>query len=283
MATDKMARCGSTDIDLGNTIPDQSPPKKRIAASKKWVFTYNNYPINWRLALRLQDMELYAGWVIGEEVGESGTRHLQGYVEFKNKQRPLECIPLKGVHWEKARGNKEHNIAYCTKDGQWHASGKGFSPRPQVRCLAEADFRPWQARLASTLREVPNDRTVEWYWDTNGGVGKSAFAKWACLRLDALIVSGKASDMKNAIVNWFHSKNYYPEVIIVDVPRTNNSYLSYTGIEEVKNGCFCSPKYEAQMVVMNSPHVVVFSNQEPNYSAMSDDRWNVVCLDEQEG
>ena len=52
-------------------------------------------------------------------------------------------------------------------------------------------------------------------------------------------------------------------------------YLSYTGIEEVKNGCFFSQKYESAMVVMPYPTIIVFANEEPCYGKMSQDRWRV--------
>uniref|UniRef100_UPI004049B2EE hypothetical protein n=7 Tax=Pseudomonadati TaxID=3379134 RepID=UPI004049B2EE len=63
-----------------------------------------------------------------------------------------------------------------------------------------------------------------------------------------------------------------------DIPRSQLDYLSYTGIEEVKNGCFFSSKYESEMVLYNSPHIIVFANEEPTYHKLSSDRWNVVDL-----
>lgn len=54
----------------------------------------------------------------GKEVGEKGTPHLQGYIEFKHSVlfETLKNI-CKRAHWEKARGSELHNYAYTGKDG----------------------------------------------------------------------------------------------------------------------------------------------------------------------
>lgn len=220
------------------------------------------------------------GWIYGKEIcPTTGTPHIQGYVEFKKKCRPIETLGSREIHWLSCEANRAANVSYCSKDGDYRSSGKGYRPAEVVRTIREEQFYPWQTDLVGILRGQPDERTIYWFYEGQGGVGKSSFCKWACVHMDALVLSGKASDMKNAIVNWHEKKGYYPEIIILDVPRTSREYLSYTGIEEVKNGCFCSGKYESCMVVMNCPHVVVFANHEPNYEAMSMDRWDVRHLE----
>lgn len=54
-----------------------------------------------------------------EEVGESGTRHYQGYCEFKKQMRLGAAKDLLGgttVHIERRRGTAAEAIAYCHKD-----------------------------------------------------------------------------------------------------------------------------------------------------------------------
>ena len=46
-------------------------------------------------------------------------------------------------------------------------------------------------------------------------------------------------------------------------------------IEEIKNGCFASSKYESKMVIMNSPHILCFANELPDTQKLSRDRWNL--------
>ncbi len=56
--------------------------------------------------------------VYQEEVGESGTYHLQGYCEFVNKlcMGPIKELLGGNPHVERRRGSQQQAIAYCTKE-----------------------------------------------------------------------------------------------------------------------------------------------------------------------
>lgn len=68
-------------------------------------------------------------------------------------------------------------------------------------------------------------------------------------------------------------------IVIWDVPRYSLDYINYAAMEEVKNGCFASTKYESGMCVFRNPHVVVFANAPPDYAKMSKDRWCVFRIE----
>lgn len=97
--------------------------------SKGWCFTLNNYtesqlgyyhnPIGWD---KWSDIEYL---VVGREVGESGTPHLQGYIRFKKKVTfPTVLNVLRGhPHIEKAKGSPKQNRTYCTKGGDFKEFG----------------------------------------------------------------------------------------------------------------------------------------------------------------
>ena len=95
----------SSTINLtnGNT-------KRQISPAKHWCFTHNNYT--------QQDIEKLCSsivpvkYVFQEETGTEGTKHLQGYVEFKKKIRPKSLGWSDQIHWEKCR-NIKASIAYC--------------------------------------------------------------------------------------------------------------------------------------------------------------------------
>ena len=72
--------------------------------------------------------------------------------------------------------------------------------------------------------------------------------------------------MKNGVIQYkINNDDCEPELIVINLPRSFNSeYLSYTGIEEVKDMCFYSGKYEGGMVVGNCPHLIIFSNELPD-------------------
>ena len=93
---------------------------------------------------------------------------------------------------------------------------------------------------------------------------------------DAIMLSGKSADMKNAIVEYNKTNLTTPELILINLPRSfNDEYLSYTGIEEIKDMCFYSGKYEGGMIVNNNPHLFIFSNKLPDITKLSADRWNI--------
>ena len=97
------------------------------------------------------------------------------------------------------------------------------------------------------------------------------------------MLGGKSADMKNGIVEYKKTNGDTPELILINLPRSfDDKYLSYTGIEEVKDMCFYSGKYEGGMIVGNCPHIIIFSNRLPNTNEMSNDRWNIYDIDENE-
>jgi hypothetical protein len=256
----------------GNT---KTPPSKCNPALK-WCFTLNNYSEDDFIKICSICSENCKSAGVGKEVGESGTPHLQGFVEFKKKSRPMTVFKAySGIHWEKMKGTVQDSILYCSKDGDYWAHGH----RVDKPLKLIDDLRPWQKDVVAIVSAEPDDRTIHWFWEKIGGVGKSALCKLLCAKHGALICSGKASDMKYMIVKYKEKHGCFPECIIFDVPRASLGYLSYTGIEEIKNGCFANSKYECDMVIMNSPHVIVFANGEPDLSQMSADRWEVRQLD----
>ena len=116
-----------------------------------------------------------------------------------------------------------------------------------------------------------------WYWEEIGNIGKTQFSKYLCLKYNALLLSGKSADMKYAVCR--HIKEVGdPYLIIIDVPRSGKDYISYGGIEEIKNGVFFSGKYESGQAIFPSPHILVFSNFPPDESCLSADRWDIVHL-----
>lgn len=273
---EKEEDCSSTSSNEeggGNTKtpPTEEASKKQVSAQRHWCFTWNNYPSNWK-ELLFQGPDLSA-YVFGKEVGDQGTPHIQGYLCFAVKNRPKNFYP-KGIHWEKCK-KIQASIIYCRKDGDYIEKGVPAA----LRVLTAEQLRPWQARVVELVVEPPDDRTVHWFWESVGNVGKSALCKHLVHHHNALICAGKASDMKFLVAKFIEREGFPPDLLIMDIPRSSLDYVSYTGLEEVKNGLFASTKYECAMVCMNSPHLIIFANSPPELSnTMSADRWHVVDL-----
>lgn len=245
----------------GNTSP-QSPIKKQVPSSKRWCFTLNNHTISEKDEIvRCLEINSYL-WIIGIETGELGTPHLQGYCEFKKAIRPT-LFKNKRIHFEKAKGTREQNIKYCSKEGNVISHG---IPKP-IQIIE--NLYKWQQEVVDIIKKEPNDRSIYWFWDETGNIGKTALAKYLVVKYDAVVVSGRAQDVKYVI----SMRDIPPEIIIWDIPRSLMNAVSYSGMEEIKNGLFCNSKYESKMVVMNSPHIICFANTPPITENMSLDRW----------
>lgn len=244
---------------------------KQISPSIRWCFTLNNPKSQDKILISSNSSVKY--YIIGDEVGVSGTPHLQGYIEFNRKLRPLS-LDLPVAHWEKARCPRETNILYCSKDNKFISN---FPVKEEIRIIT--NLRPWQSNIINIITGVVSSRLIYWFWEERGGIGKSELCKYLVVKHGALILSNKANDMKHGIVSFIDKHKRAPKLIVVDIPRSvDNKFISYTGFEEVKNGCFFSPKYESDMCVYNSPHFIVFANEPPNLQMMSADRWVITKL-----
>lgn len=94
--------------------------------SKYWCFTLNNYtPEEEYLVKNMMEGNLITYCCIGKEVGEQGTPHLQGYVEFKSRWdiKRLKEWFISRAHFERRRGTCEQAAEYCQKEGNYYEIG----------------------------------------------------------------------------------------------------------------------------------------------------------------
>lgn len=132
------------------------------ARGLSWCFTVNNYEDSDVQAFRDCDCRYL---VVGFEVGDSGTPHLQGYVVLAKTARlsALKKICAKG-HYELARGSAEQNRVYCTKSGRFEE--RGIIPVSQKR-KGELEAERWKsAKIAAQegrLDDVPEDIYMRYY------------------------------------------------------------------------------------------------------------------------
>lgn len=257
--------------------------KKQVSPAKHWHFTWNNYPENWKDLVVPEFQKFGLSYVVGVEVAPTtGTPHLQGFISSKKKIRPFS-INLNVSHWETMRTTVEQSVAYCMKCGNYIKEGYPDPPLPPPP-IKQVELREgWQTQLFAKLQEEPDDRAIHWVWSREGGLGKTTFCKYVVDNMKhSLVVEGKSSDMKYLIADYMNKNNgWWPHVVLVDVPRSCAGYLSYTGLEGVKNGIFASTKYEGRMVRTNPPHMVVLANFPPdmNNADMSSDRFIIWDLD----
>lgn len=222
-------------------------------------------------------------WIIAKEVGESGTPHLQCYFQFKNQTRfstLKRAVP--GGHWEKAKGTMQQNFAYCSKDGDYTSNIIPKLSPEDMKNLVRAEYkdvtwRPWQKDVIDLIAESPDSRTIYWIYEPTGNTGKSYLAKYLVLEHSAILVQGKGADILHAVAKTIES-GVLPNLIIFDVPRVSQDFISYQAIESLKNGCASSGKYEGCQIMIPHPHILCFSNSMPKLENLSRDRWCVYII-----
>jgi len=193
--------------------------------SKTWCFTWNNYPDDYDIVLeKLKKNYLITGF----EIGESGTKHIQGYVEFgtNHKLDRLKKIE-KSIHWETRKGTGVQARDYCMKDGNFKEFGEIKTPKQgqrndisKVREMVKTgkgmkdivnEVDSFQAirygELALKYNENKRDwkPEVKWYWGPTGA-GKT---RQAMDEAKDPYVSGKN-------LKWWEGYDAHEDVIIDD-------------------------------------------------------------------
>ena len=94
-----------------------------MSRARAWCFTINNYTIE---EINACD-EIECNYIIyGDEIGDTGTPHLQGYIEFENAKTLTSVRKSLGgrAHVEQRRGTPAQASDYCKKQGVFFERGK---------------------------------------------------------------------------------------------------------------------------------------------------------------
>jgi len=243
----------------------------------KFCLTFNNYTEEDYEDVLMWSKGQTIKYIIGREVGDEGTPHLQIYFqtikrmrfsEFKNIKCLMKC------HVENAKGSEEDNVNYCSKEKNYVCSN---NINVEEELIIKNDLFKWQIDLEKILLMCKSDRFIYWIYEDIGGVGKSCFIKYMINKYNCLLCGGgKKSDVINII---FNNKSYMKrtgtKIVLFDIPRCNKGGISYSALEEIKNGIIINTKFETGSFICNSPVVCVFSNVMPDVDKFSIDRWKI--------
>lgn len=256
--------------------------KSLIIRARKYTMTWNNYTeIDYNYTKEYCEKQCIK-YVIGKEKSTKNTPHLQIYMRFKN---PKSFNTLKKAfpkcHIEKAKGTDVQNLVYCTKEKKFISNYDNLSFKEKTKKLIMEEeyknvkWRPFQSEILELINMKPDKRKIFWYYELSGNVGKSYLCKYITMCYDGVIIAeGKKMDVYNQIKNMIEEE-ILPNIILLDIPRTSIEYINYGAIECIKNGLIYSGKYEGSQCYFPIPHVIVFSNEEPQYDKMSIDRFIV--------
>lgn len=126
----------------------------RVAKSKAWCFTLNNYtPEDLdRLSAPLEDVEYL---IYGRETGDSGTPHLQGTVIFRSTKRLAEVIGVIGQAHCTITKFLGQSIDYCKKEGDFTEVGT----LPELGSAGNLKGQGQRSDLASFQQSVKDGMT----------------------------------------------------------------------------------------------------------------------------
>lgn len=264
----------------GNT---QNPPSrakpKQVPLRKNHFLTYFYEDIKEiDPIVTVLKKHFYKGKVQSEICPTTGRPHIHASLWGKEKKRDTAFGLSKKIHWEALKDEDDvanYSNKEASHDGLYRTSW-GF-PKP-IKVIEE--LYPWQAEIEKIILEEPDDRSIYWYWDTKGNIGKSAFIKYMVVKHGVLFCSsGKYADLINLV---FNANMDDCNCVIFDIPRANKGAVSYAALEAIKNGLVCNTKYETGSKAFNSPHIFIFANFPPeNPEQLSSDRWKITCLDKE--
>lgn len=129
--------------------------------STRWCFTLNNYTAYEKEDIDKMDVK-YS--IYGHEKGAEGTPHLQGYAIFRSNKRlsALKKI-VPRAHWEIAKGTTEHNIKYCSKEGDVTETGD----RPvTAKQKGEAEKERWKQIILHAKQGTLEEHDPKVYYNT---------------------------------------------------------------------------------------------------------------------
>lgn len=176
---------------------------RQISPSNAWVFTLNNYTEQEYefLSSEFRNKSEKYFYIVGKEVGESGTPHLQGYIALKDKKkkfRPLPTFAVKrngknAMHFERARGNREQNYKYCSKEGNFITN---ITPDAEQLEIAER-IRQKAVRMNERIAKL-NERISEVFAGVNNEQDYE----------DAADVCREDIKERDELVEEFHNRDY---------------------------------------------------------------------------
>lgn len=200
-----------------------------------WCFTLNNYTNRDEFDIvSIECMYL----IFGREVGESGTPHLQGFIQFAAPGKTLAAMKklIPKAHFEATKGSIDQNIAYCSKDGDFTERGtKPMSQEKKAACGKASLEERWALAKEGRFEELPPEqiKTYEyihrksrevqdreeltniWVYGPSG-CGKSRYVR-----------DNYTEFYSKPMSKWWDGYNGEDVVVLDDFDPTHGAYLGY--------------------------------------------------------
>lgn len=136
------------------------------------------------------------------------------------------------------------------------AGAEGFKENHKQEVDSFDNWKPWQEDIIYLANCQPDRRTIYWFWETDGNIGKSTIGDHLIIEYQAVVLAGKVNDMR------YSYSNVLSPVVVFDLCRTQVDCMRAFAhfCEELKNGRYMNGKYDSKMILFRKPHIFVFAN-----------------------
>lgn len=275
--------------------------------------TLNNYTEDEynKLKVECEKKAVYA--VIGEEVGEKGTPHLQFFIYWKNEREfnaIKKLIPRAHLERKSTHSTFLEVSNYCKKEDKFYEYGI----LPVDRCVnkwtdIDTDIKsgmPWNELTSKYPEEaIKYVGGLKNHYETHRPQYKYSLPEphrpfqdeiisyienevndreilWVCD--NGKTGKSKLADhlMSNYNVKVFANGKtadiamaWNGENVVFDFSRSQQERINYGVLEDLKNGRIFSPKYQSCVKFFKPIHLIVFANFMPEVAKMTLDRWDI--------
>ena len=190
-------------------------------------------------------------------------------VEYKNK------LKLGKIVYEEI---EEHEIPEESLRREYKEAKELYIKHKKNIDLDNVILRPWQKALLEYIK--PSTREVILVIGKQGNEGKSWFQEYMESKFGwGKVICGMDIKMKKGSICHVLSKRSLmtTDTFLFDVGKANSDdEVNYELLEKIKNGRTVAAKFDSKELKFKTPNtVVVFSNEKPNVSTLSKDRWKI--------
>ena len=189
--------------------------------------------------------------------------------EYKNK------LKLGKIVYEEI---EEHEIPEESLRREYKEAKELYIKHKKNIDLDNVILRPWQKALLNHIK--PSTREVIWVIGKQGNEGKSWFQEYMESKFGwGKVICGMDIKMKKGSICHVLSKRSLmtTDTFLFDVGKANSDdEVNYELLEKIKNGRTVAAKFDSKELKFKTPNtVVVFSNEKPDVSELSKDRWKI--------
>lgn len=234
------------------------------------------------------------------ERGDKGYLHWQGrfsLIKKRNKPCLLKLFDEIGgrPNYLSPTATANHNDTFFyamkedTREGQLfcdqHHKKLIDDEQPYIPRQYRIDkLREWQQQVLDSANEF-DSRGIDVIYDPPGNTGKSTLAGFAELKHGAVDLP-TTNDFKEIVQTLCNicadTNNRAPRLVFLDMPRAQSKsqlHGFYSAIEQIKKGKLFDCRYHYKTYWIDSPRVWIFTNEVPDTSLLSRDRWRLWTIE----